>query len=440
MNKETRQHIKTLIWIYFWLLIFEGAIRKWFLPSLSSPLLLVRDPVALFAIYLGWPLLASSHWMKWIQPLFLIGVASLFLALTVGHGDIFVAVYGARLFLLQLPLLFLFPLVFDRQDIVSFCWVLVLLSIPMTLLLVLQSNAPETHILNVAPGGEGTAAFDGALGRSRPPGTFSFITGVVSFYCQALSAFFILLYCTKPKLPARVILGISGVALVVALPVSISRSLLAGYLIVLVGVIVAFLLARTNISALLYGLLGIVLSILLASNLPIFQVTMEAFIARWELAGASTGADRDKDGDVGVAIDQITDRILPSITGPLSNLDSVPFFGLGVGYSTNVAAQRFAGKLTFLAGEYSYEATLAELGYPLGLFFILWRLILGLILLKVAYNHAVKGDRIPLILSSVSIGVLMQGQIAQPTAVGFLVFSVGLTLVSIKPSPNTLLL
>ena len=83
MNIQTRQRIKTLIWIYFWLLIFEGALRKWFLPSLSSPLLLVRDPVALFAIFLGWPLLASSHWMKWIQPLFIIGVASLFLALTI---------------------------------------------------------------------------------------------------------------------------------------------------------------------------------------------------------------------------------------------------------------------------------------------------------------------------------------------------------------------
>ena len=439
MNIDTRKRIKTLIWLYFWLLIVEGALRKWFFPSLSSPLLLVRDPVALYAICLGWPLLASSTWIKWIQPLFLIGVLSLFLALTIGHGDIFVAFYGARLFFLQLPLLFLFPLVFDKQDIVRFCWVLVLISIPMTLLLVLQSNAPATHILNVAPGGEGTAAFDGALGRTRPPGTFSFITGVVSFYCQAAAAFFILLYCTRPKLPARVILGISGVALALALPVSISRSLLAGYVIVIASVIVAFLLARSNISSLLYGLLGIFLSILLATNLPIFQVTSEAFLERWGLAGASTGADRTRDGDLGVAIDQISDRILPSITGPLSNLDSLPFFGLGVGYSSNVAAQRFVGKLTFLAGEYSYEATLLELGYPLGLFFIFWRILLGLVLLKVAFNHAIKGNLIPLILSSVSIGVLMQGQIAQPTAVGFLVFSVGLTLVSIKPPSQTIL-
>lgn len=435
MNKETRQRVKNLIWLYFWLLIFEGALRKWFLPSLSSPLLLVRDPIALLAIWIGWPLLASSPWIKWFQPLFIIGVLSLFLALTIGHGDLFVAFYGARLFFLQLPLLFLFPLVFNRKDIISFCWVLLWLSIPMTLLLVLQSNVPGTHILNVAPGGEGTAAFDGALGRTRPPGTFSFITGVVSFYSQAAASFFILLYCSKPKLPARILLGISGVALVLALPVSISRSLLAGYALVIVAVIVASLLARSNISTLIYGLIGISLSIFIASSLPIFQVTSEAFLERWELAGASTGADRSQDGDIGVAISQITDRILPGITTPLANLDSLPFFGLGVGYSSNVAAQRFVGKLAFLAGENSYEATLLELGYPLGLFFIFWRLILGLSLLRAALSQAVIGNQVPLILSAVSIGVLIQGQIAQPTAVGFLVFSVGLTLVSINPSP-----
>src|SRR5882724_6767303 len=48
------QHVialRRLIWIYFWLLVFEGALRKWIVPSLSAPLLVVRDPVAIL-IYL----------------------------------------------------------------------------------------------------------------------------------------------------------------------------------------------------------------------------------------------------------------------------------------------------------------------------------------------------------------------------------------------------
>ena len=38
--------IRQLIWLYFWLLIFEGVLRKWVVPSLSSVLRRARDPVA----------------------------------------------------------------------------------------------------------------------------------------------------------------------------------------------------------------------------------------------------------------------------------------------------------------------------------------------------------------------------------------------------------
>ena len=39
--------LKKLFWAYFLLLIFEGALRKWVMPQLSAPLLLIRDPLAL---------------------------------------------------------------------------------------------------------------------------------------------------------------------------------------------------------------------------------------------------------------------------------------------------------------------------------------------------------------------------------------------------------
>ena len=42
--------IKIAIWMYFLLWIFEGALRKWVLPSLATPLLIVRDPVAVYII------------------------------------------------------------------------------------------------------------------------------------------------------------------------------------------------------------------------------------------------------------------------------------------------------------------------------------------------------------------------------------------------------
>src|SRR5205085_10782875 len=50
-EETARRYIRHLIWLYFWLLLVEGALRKWVLPDLSNPLLVVRDPVVL-AIYL----------------------------------------------------------------------------------------------------------------------------------------------------------------------------------------------------------------------------------------------------------------------------------------------------------------------------------------------------------------------------------------------------
>ena len=46
--------IKKLIWVYFLLLLFEGALRKWFFPSLSQGLLIVRDPIAIWIYYIAY--------------------------------------------------------------------------------------------------------------------------------------------------------------------------------------------------------------------------------------------------------------------------------------------------------------------------------------------------------------------------------------------------
>ena len=43
--------LKKGIWLYFLLLIFEGALRKWLLPGLATPLLVVRDPIAMFLLF-----------------------------------------------------------------------------------------------------------------------------------------------------------------------------------------------------------------------------------------------------------------------------------------------------------------------------------------------------------------------------------------------------
>jgi len=431
MNPAKLQRIRRLLWLYFWLLIFEGALRKWILPGLSSPLLLVRDPVALLALWWGWPLLRQQPWRQWLQPLLAIGFLAFLLAITTGHGDIPTAAYGARILVLQLPLIFLFAAAFDRNDVISFAWVLAWLSIPMTVLLVAQSNLPSSHILNVAPGGEGTAVFAGALDRFRPPGIFSFVSSVSNFYTLAASALFILLYGTTKKQRSLLFVLLVCVALVVALPVSISRSLLFGYLQVLAALITALALSRSSLGLLVSGLLALLLAIGIATTIPAFQATSNAFVARWEGAAA---AESRGDERLGGALGVFQTRVLSGFTAPLSGLDSLPFWGYGIGMGTNIGAQRLSGELAFLLGEGGWEVSFGELGLPLGLVFLLWRLCLGIWILRLALRAAAQGNLLPLILAGSSLLIVIIGQLSQPTNLGFIVVSAGLTLAACNGS------
>jgi hypothetical protein len=436
MRSSSRRRLRQLIWLYFWLLIFEGALRKWVFPGLSNILLLVRDPIALSAVFLGWPLLQQKRWQIWLLPLFVIGILGTILAITVGHGDLITALYGSRVFLLQLPLIFVIAAVFERRDVIRMAWVFLWISIPMTLLLATQSSLPNTHILNVGPGGIGTAAYEGALGRSRPPGTFTFINGVSSFYSLAAASLFIVLYATKVRQLGRLFCVAAGIALIVALPVSISRSLLAGYLLVLAALIVTLILGRVRLFPLIGGLLALVVAVGLATQIPAFQDTSDAFLSRWESAGASAGAERDEVGDVGIATNQFTSRVLPGFTRPFSKLNSLPLLGSGIGLGSNVGAQRFGLGRAFLLGEGGWEVSLGELGPLLGLPFIFWRVALSLWMVRLALRSASRGNRLPLILVGASFLDVLGGQLSQPTGLGFMVLSGGLTLAACNNAPT----
>lgn len=433
MTPTRRNQIRQLLWLYFWLLIFEGALRRWILPGLANPLLLVRDPVALLALWWGWPLLNQSRWRIWLSPLLFIGLLSFPLAITLGHGDLFVAAYGARIMLLQLPLIFLFGAVFDRSDVIRFAWVMLSLCIPMAVLIASQSNLPSTHILNVGSGGIGTAVFDGAGGRFRPPGTFTFINGVSLFFTLAAASLFVLLYGTRVSQWGLLFCAVAGIALVVALPVSISRSLLAGYLMVLTATVASVALSRTRLVPLISGVVALALAVAVATSIPAFQDTSDAFITRWDSAA---GTERDDVGDVGVAAFQFQTRVLNGFTSPLSSLNSVPLIGYGIGIGTNVGAQRLSGELIFLVGEGAWEVSLGELGLPLGLGFLFWRFALALWLLRIAVREAQRGNRLPLILVGASFLDVLGGQLSQPTGLGFLVLSSGLTLAACNASPQ----
>ena len=176
---------KRYIYLYFFLLLFEGALRRWFLPQFSDLLMVIRDPVALYLVFKALKNNVFSSNL-YFYAILIETVISFFLTILIGHGNLLVALYGARILIIHFPLIFIIGSVFDSADVMKIGKLMIFLSIPMALLIIIQFYAPQTSFVNVGLAGNiEEVGFAGANGYYRPPGTFSFISGVNLFFGMA---------------------------------------------------------------------------------------------------------------------------------------------------------------------------------------------------------------------------------------------------------------
>jgi hypothetical protein len=152
-NEAILKMLKKGIWLYFLLLIFEGALRKWFLPFLAAPLLVVRDPVAIWLIYMAWRhnVVKANMYVLLMTFFTIIAICT---ALIFGHGSMVVALYGARITLIHFPVIFIIGKVFNQEDVIKMGRVLLIIAIPMTVLIALQFYSPQSAWVNRGVGGD----------------------------------------------------------------------------------------------------------------------------------------------------------------------------------------------------------------------------------------------------------------------------------------------
>ena len=420
---STRRKIQLLLWSYFWLLIFEGALRKWVVPGLSTPLLVIRDPIAIAAVMLGWPYLSRRPWSGWLWWCWGVGGIGFFFALIAGHRDIITAAFGARIWLFHFPLIFLFPAVFSSSDVWRFIKATALVALPMTVLIALQYSLPQSHFVNIAPGGEEGGGFSGALGKFRPPCTFSFTNGLVEFY--ALAAAGIAAWLLGGPRPLPKLLWLSSASLIVALPVSISRGLLFKYALTGLGAVAASVLAGRQIKQLAYGAVLLGLLALGVSRLPVVQDARTAFEHRWDTATDNEG---EGEGVQGV----VTKRFSYSTLDSLNEILDYPILGYGLGLGTHFGAQRVTGKRKFAIAEGLWGSLLGELGPILGLVGLAFRVGLAMWLAKLGWACSRRGNTLPLLLGTFAVPLMFMSPTGQPTWLGFVVLGAGLVLAGCK--------
>jgi hypothetical protein len=420
-KEEASLQIKKAIWIYFWLLIVEGALRKWFFPGFATPLLIVRDPVALWIIFSAF----KYHVFK-ANPLisitFFVGILAVFLAIFFGHGDVGVALYGARILLLQFPIIFIIAVVFNKRDVIKIGEALLWTGIMMTIVTGLQFYSPQSAWINAGIGGEEVGGFTGALGYFRPSGTFSFTNGLAAFY-SLLAAFVFYFWLDNSAAVKKWLLITATFCLIIAIPLSISRTLFFSVLLT-AGFTFGVALRKPKIlGRIVFAAMVIIIALLALGKVSFFKTGVAAFADRFE-----TASDVQESG----VAQTLLDRVLGGMIHVLDGTEALPFFGYGIGMGTNAGAKLLTGDVTFLISEGEWGRVIGEMGVIMGLIFILVRVKLALNMLTASFKAIRRSNYLPWMLVSFSVLNVLQAQWAQPSALGFAIISAGITMAALK--------
>ena len=287
---KTIRNIRRLIWLYFWLLLIEGALRKWVLPQLSNPLLIVRDPVVLLAYFLA---LRGRlfPWNGWVYAIGIIGTLSLLVSFVplwpyvLPKQIVLVSGYGFRSNFMHLPFIFLIARVLRFEDVKRFGWWTLLLVLPMAALMVAQFNAAPDAFLNRTAGGEGESML-AALGKVRTAATFSFVIGVVAYF--ALATAFLIWAALKGGIYKSWLLFASGSALVIGIAVSGSRSVVGACAVVVGSLIGVFFLRPSAINRFGQTLIVALVLGLIVSRTPIFKEGFNVLSTRFSEVAEAT--------------------------------------------------------------------------------------------------------------------------------------------------------
>jgi hypothetical protein len=369
----SRLMVRLIFFVYF-LLILEGALRKWFLPEYSQYLFFIRDPFVVVIYVLA---LANGRWPSrepWLSSGLLFGVFSLLLAvlqLALGVGgefhSILVVSYGLRNYFFYIPLAFIIAANFQRRDIdfiknVTFFFVAI-----SSILVLMQFYSPMISPINIGNSEDVALQFHGLNqtgDHTRPMGFFTSAVGQKQLVVSSF-AFMIAEWAEGGRRGAvdqiLLLLGSVGTAICIAYSGSRTAVLHSG-LIVLV-VFGSILLGRYRGGLkVIYSMLGV---FIVGGILGFFFLGdgVNAFLERWT---AAQSAESQIGGVFGRAFYSFIDFFRLMTGTPLLG------FGLGMGGNAAITLSAGTGGLGFSA-ETDWARHIVELGPFVGLIFIVYR-------------------------------------------------------------------
>ena len=414
--------LKKLFWVYFLLLIFEGALRKWVAPQLSAPLLLVRDPVALWIIAEAYR--SGRLPKRWSVVSGVLAAALLCLCavqIIVGDNPWVAAVYGLRSYLLPFPVAFIMGENLDAKDLRNFGICTLWLLLPLTALEVAQYLAAPGSFLNKGAS-EGGGQIYYVEGHVRASGTFSFDVGPTNYVPMA--AAFVFYGLINEKFARKWLLWAATAAVILSIPVIGARTLAFDLAGVVACAGIAAIFGTSQLLKAVKIVLPCLVLYLLVLQLPVFSRASISFKERFKNANASEG---------GATRTAVANRTVVPIVGQLERTDftSNPI-GAGMGQGAAAITKLMSGRVYFAAGEGELSRLMTELGPIPGLGLMFFQAALAIILIARALARTRNREPLALLLVPVTLTSLVFAILEQPTEQGFMVISVAFTLAALK--------
>lgn len=360
------------------IVILEGAIRKWLSSSMTLPLVLARDALALYAVYYAF---SRGHLQRNKGITFILLAWSCcvvmwgMLQLILGESNPNVFLIGLRFWLLYLWFACAVTASMTEHDyrvaVKATLWALLLMG---PLVIVQHLSSPGAFINNEVDS-EGGEVFTVALGVVRTTGTFSFTVGYTTFIAVCAPLVLLMLESRKRTAGQRLLAWLILGAFLAGTIVSGARStvLFSGGLLGIYLLGSLFLAPGKRKALALLAFVFIV--VILALFLYVFQGAIEATQERFQLAAET---------------ETFAERVATMFLGEPEIYKRFTWVGAGVGMGSNLATYFESGDRSFFAlAETETGRTLLE-GGLLGYLFAALKAFVVIAAIAKSYFQAIR--------------------------------------------------
>jgi hypothetical protein len=357
----------------YWLLILEGALRKWVLPQFQKEIYFIRDPIVLTVYWMSirYRLFRHSTIILTITVLiaWLCMMEVMFHAMT-GRCDPLLTGYGLRSYFFYIPLALVIAETFDRADLERLVRQTLLFSIPAAVISIFQSLEPAGAIINAGISGDPENQVH-TLGVGahlvRTTGTFSSNFGQALFVGSVLAMLIWVWALPANNRPLR------GMTLLAVTAAALANVAVSGQR--MIFVLAALVLCAALVAGvLMHGIGTSWNAIKSCAILVTIGVFLGPVLFPNQLHGLGMRSAQVAGSDDWYSYG-IVNRALKDFVLFEDRIDTVPLTGYGIGETSNageILHRSFTGWI-----ENDWQRHVVELGPTLGLIVILLRVALA---------------------------------------------------------------